>query len=55
MNASPFISSGCQNVQAMADQTPAFDKKRKRKSGSSQVLSKAGIIRPDKRKKVRYI
>lgn len=44
-------------AQAMVDQLPKFDnavKKRKRRR-ENQVIGKAGIIRPDKRKKVRYL
>ena len=38
-------------VQAMVDQGPRFERKPIRKN---QVLSKAGIIRKDKRKKAKY-
>lgn len=53
MNAS--IASGSQFGQAMVDQRPVFDRKRKGKFSSNQVVSKRGVIRKDKRKKVRYL
>jgi len=49
------IASGCSFGQALVDHTPAFDKKRKRKFSSNQVMSRKGIIRPSKRKKVHYL
>ena len=55
MNAAS-IPSGCSFGQAMVDQRPRFDSSRKRKFSSNQVVSKRGkIIRPDKRKKIRYL
>ena len=39
----------------MVDQRPRFDGQRKRKFSSNQVVSKKGVIRADKRKKVRYL
>lgn len=38
--------------QSMVDQGPRFEKKPVRQN---QVMSKAGIIRKDKRKKVRFL
>lgn len=50
------ISSGCSFGQHMVDQRPRFDNQvRKRRRRTNQVLSKAGIIRPDKRQKVKYL
>lgn len=50
------ISSGCNFGQAMTDQTPRFDGQvRKRKFSSNQVMSRKGIIRPNKRKKVKFL
>jgi hypothetical protein len=54
----PQVQSGCSFSQAMVDQTPKFDnqvRKRKRKQHGNQVISKAGIIRGDKRHKTRYL
>lgn len=42
----------------MVDQRPVFDnqiKKKKGKFSANQVVGKAGIIRPDKRHKARYL
>ena len=39
--------------QMKVDRTPAYDRKWKRRT--NQVVSKAGVIRPDKRNRVRYI
>lgn len=48
--------SGCSFPQTMVNQTPRFDNAtKKRKSSGNQVKSKAGILRPDKRKKVKYL
>ena len=54
MNAS---YSGCSFGQHMVNQAPKFDNavKKRRKSNGNQVMSKAGIIRPDKRGKVKYL
>lgn len=42
--------------QRMVDQTPKFENRvRKRKCNCNQVMAKCGIIRPDKRKKTRYL
>lgn len=43
--------------QALVDQRPRFDNavRKKRKSSGNQVMSRAGILRPDKRKKVKYL
>lgn len=54
MNAAS-IPSGCSFGQQMVDQTPRFDSRRKGKFSSNQVVSKRGIIRKDRRKKVRYL
>lgn len=51
----PGIASGCSFGQAMVDRTPAYDTKRKRKFSSNQVLSKGGVIRPNKKKKAKYL
>lgn len=41
--------------QFLVNQTPRFDNaKKKRRSHPNQVISKAGLIRPDKRKVVKY-
>lgn len=53
MNGSP--QSGCSYPQTMVDQRPAFDQRRKRKYSSNQVLSKSGIIRPNKRKRAKFL
>ena len=44
----------CQFGQHMVNQGPRFDRK-KRGRRENQVISKAGIIRPDKRKKAKFI
>ena len=51
------IQSGCQFGQHMVDQRPAFDNqmRRRRRKHGNQVIGKAGIIRPDKRKKAKYL
>jgi len=51
------IQSGTSFGQAMVDQRPVFDRGRKKKGRRpNQVIGKGGIIiRPDKRKKVRYL
>jgi hypothetical protein len=43
--------------QAMVSQEPVFDNamKRKKKKNENQVISKSGIIRPDKRKSAHYL
>lgn len=53
MNAN--ISSGCQFGQHMVNQTPKFENSMRKGRRSNQVLSKAGIIRRDKRKKAKYL
>lgn len=40
--------------QCMVDQRPRFERKRQRARRGNQVIGKAGIIRPDKRKKAKY-
>ena len=40
--------------QSMVDQTPRYDKKFKARR-ENQVMSKKGVIRPDKRKKAKYL
>ena len=49
--------SGCQFSQAMVDQRPKFDNAmRKRKARRpNQVIGKSGLIRPDRRHKVKYL
>jgi len=51
------IPSGCSFGQHMVNQAPKFDNavRKKRKSHGNQVISKAGIIRRDKRTKVKYL
>lgn len=42
----------------MVDQTPKFDnqvRKRRRKRHRSQVITKGGMIRPDRRFKAKYV
>lgn len=53
MNAS--IPSGCSFGQAMVNESPVFDRKGKRKWSSNQAMGKSGVIRRDKRKKVKYL
>lgn len=53
MNSS--TSSSCSYPQTLVDQRPAFDGKRKRKYSSNQAMSKRGIIRSDKRRKVKFL
>jgi hypothetical protein len=58
MNASSSIASGCQFGQHLFSQTPVYDnalRKKKRRGNPNQVIGKAGIIRPDKRKKAKYL
>lgn len=58
MNAGAPGNSGARGFgQFMVDQRPRFDNamRRKRKGSSNQVMSKSGIIRPDKRKKAKYL
>lgn len=50
------MNNSCQFPNQMVNQTPRFDNAtKKRKSSGNQVKSKAGILRPDKRKKVKYL
>ena len=53
MNSS--IPSGCSFPNTMVDQRPAYDRQRRRKSNGNQVMSKSGVIRPDRRKKAKYL
>jgi hypothetical protein len=53
MNAGGSIASGTSFSQAMVNQGPRYDRKWKRRS--NQVMGKSGIIRPDKRKKSKYL
>lgn len=48
--------TGCSFGQHFVDQGPKYDNqiKKRRKSNGNQVIGKAGIIRPDKRKKAKY-
>lgn len=49
-------STGQSFKQAFVNQTPVYDNAlRKKKKRSNQVLSKSGMIRPDKRYKAHYI
>jgi hypothetical protein len=54
---SPGNSSGCQFGNHMVNQTPRFETLRRKKKGrrESQVIGKSGIIRPDLRKKAKYL
>lgn len=50
--------SGCSFSQSFVDQGPRYDnqvRKKKRRQHDNQVISKQGIIRPDLRKKVKYL
>jgi len=55
MNGAP--PSGCSFGQHMVDQRPKFDNQmRRRGRRENQVVGKKGtIIRPDKRKKVKFL
>jgi hypothetical protein len=58
MNAASSIATGCQFAQHLVSQTPVYDnalRKKKRRVNANQVISQAGIIRPDKRMKARYL
>jgi len=47
--------SGCNQGQFMVDEGPRYDKKRRRRGRrESQVMGK-NLIRPDKRKKVKWL
>ena len=49
-------SSGCNQGQFMVSQEPKFENQLKRKARrKNQIISQAGIIRPDKREKARYL
>lgn len=41
--------------QAMVDQGPRYEGQKKKARRENQVISKSQIIRPDKRKKHKYI
>lgn len=47
------MAKGGANPQAMVDQRPAYDRKFRRRK--NQVIGKGGIIRKDKRYKVKYL
>ena len=50
------IASGCTQGQFLADQRPKFDNQLHRGRRPNQVIGKkSGIIRPDKRKKVKFL
>lgn len=53
MNVIANAKAGCGHPQTFVDQRPAFDRKRRGRR-ENQVIGKAGIIRPDKRKKAKY-
>jgi hypothetical protein len=58
MNPGTQSGSGCSFGQFMVDQRPVFDnsvRRRKRPRRENQVLSRKGIIRPDKRRKAKYL
>jgi len=49
-------SCACNTGQHMVDQGPKYENQLKKKGRrKNQVLSQQGIIRPDKREKVRYL
>lgn len=49
-------SGSCSFGQFMVDQRPRFDNQvKKRRTNGNQVISKQGMIRPDKRKKVKFL
>lgn len=49
-------SSGCSFGQHMVNQTPRYDNQVRKARRPNQVLSKkSGVIRPDKRKKVKFL
>ena len=52
---SPCSGKSCASSQRMVDQTPCYDRKRRRKSNRNQVIGKGGLIRPDKRVKAKYL
>lgn len=47
--------NGCSFGQHMADQGPRYENAKRRGRRESQVVGKTKIIRPDKRKKARYL
>lgn len=47
-------ANSCSQPQCFVDQRPAYDRKRKGRR-KNQVLGKAGVIRPDKRHKAKYV
>lgn len=48
--------SACSFGQHFVNQGPRFDNQvRKRKRRENQVMSRSGIIRPDKRKKAKFL
>lgn len=51
--------SGSSFPQAMVNQAPRFDGQRRKRNRrgrrEQQVIGKAGIIRPDKRRKAKYL
>jgi hypothetical protein len=50
------IASGCSFGQSMVNQGPKYDGQVRKARRPNQVLSKkTGIIRPDKRKKAKYL
>ena len=50
-------SSGCGFGQNMVDQTPKYENSMRKRKGrrENQVVGKSGIIRPDRRKKAKYL
>jgi len=55
MNA---IASGCSFSQHMVNQGPKYDnqvRKKKKRPMSNQVVGKSGLLRPDLRRKVKYL
>jgi hypothetical protein len=49
--------SGGISPQSFVDQRPAYDRRKRSKKvlRPNQVVGKSGVIRPDKRKKVKYL
>lgn len=53
-------AKGCSPGQHLVDQTPRYDnqvrkRRKRRRVNATQVISQAGLIRPDKRMKARYL
>lgn len=57
MNGSGANSSSCSFGQHMVDQTPKYDNqlRKRRRKHRNQALGQTGILRPDKRHKVKWM